>query len=113
METSTYLTDAEIGDRIRRLRDRDGLSQSELGERLGLAQYVVSKIEGGDRVVSARELVALSQIFGTTTAELVQREVDVAPMLRLGDGVGEGVQGSLRIFRACIDEFHGIETLVR
>jgi hypothetical protein len=45
-------------------------------------------------------------------AQLVQREVATPPMFRVGDGDGEGVRESLRLFRACIDEFHGVETLV-
>lgn len=108
-----YLTDSEIGGRIRELRERQGLSQEELGGRLGVAQYVVSKIERGDRAVTARELVELSQVFGVTTASLMQREAEAAPLLRLGEGAGDGVRQSLEIFRACIEEFHGIEALVR
>lgn len=112
METTEYLTDREIGERIKALRGEHGFSQEQLGELLGLPQYAVSKIETGDRVASARELVALSRAFGVTMAQLVQREMATPPMFGDGDGDGDGVRESLRQFRACIDEFHGVETLV-
>lgn len=97
-----------MGGRIRVLRERQGLSRENLGKRLGISADVVSLIERGDRVVSARELVDLSRAFGVTTGGLVRREGLDAP----AEG-SEGLRESLRIFRSCIEEFHGIEALVR
>jgi transcriptional regulator with XRE-family HTH domain len=37
-----------IGDKIRALRKRRGLSQEQLGELVGFSQSKISKIENGD-----------------------------------------------------------------
>lgn len=103
-----HLSAGEIGNRIRALRERDGLSREDLGRRLGVSADTVCDIERGARVVLGRELVEVSRTFGVTTAELVRREDPDAP--REG---GEGLRKSLQIFRTCIEEFHGIEALVR
>jgi transcriptional regulator with XRE-family HTH domain len=113
MNEPAYRTDQEVGAYIKELRSRRGLSQDDLGRLLGVPQSTVSRIETGDRAIGGRELAALSREFGVTTSELLEREAAVPAFLRVGEGDGEGVQESLRIFRACIDEFHGIETLVR
>ncbi|MBS1906187.1 MAG: helix-turn-helix domain-containing protein [Actinobacteria bacterium] len=52
----TEITSAELGVRIREARERRGLNQADLGERLQLDRTMVNKIENGTRKVSALEL---------------------------------------------------------
>lgn len=55
----------QIGDEVRRLREERGLSQRELGERMGATQSVIARLEAGgveptiatlDRVAAALEV---------------------------------------------------------
>jgi len=52
-----------IGDRIKKLREREELSQEELARVLGIPRPAVTEIEKGRRRVSSDELVKLSKAF--------------------------------------------------
>ncbi|NKZ07011.1 helix-turn-helix domain-containing protein [Actinomadura latina] len=58
--------DAEvIGRRLAEARDRAGLTQAELADRIALARSSLAKIEGGSRRVTAIELARLAEELGT------------------------------------------------
>jgi len=54
----------EAGERVRRTRLTLGLSQSELGEQVGLDRTMIAKIEAGTRRIDALELIGLSRALG-------------------------------------------------
>ncbi|WP_261858370.1 ankyrin repeat domain-containing protein [Photobacterium sanguinicancri] len=60
-----------IGKNIKKLRDEFNLSQKELAERLHVARPVISNWENGKNEPSSSQLLKLSQIFKTSTDELV------------------------------------------
>lgn len=105
------LSDRDFGERIRQLREETGLSQKALGERLGIDQSGISRLEDGSRTVTARELVAISDVFGVSLAELVEDGRKATALLRAGEADGEDVERSLRVFAECIDHFHGVKSL--
>jgi len=49
------MSNEELGARVRAVRGRAGLTQTQLGEKLGLDKGKVSLIEHGKRAVSAME----------------------------------------------------------
>lgn len=104
------LSDKDFGERIRQMREQAGLSQKALGDRIGIDQSGVSRLEDGLRTVTARELVAIGDVFGVPLAELV-RDGRTPALLRAGDADGDGVKRSLRVFAECIDQFHGVKAL--
>lgn len=70
--------DETVGARVRRLRLAAGLSQAELGERIGVTFAAVSQYECGVRVpggkkieTNAEMLLRLARALGTTTDELL------------------------------------------
>jgi len=68
---------AEIfGQRLARLRDEAGLSQSAMARRIGVSQSAVSQIEAGDRSPSYGMLVQLAQALGVGMPYLVGAEVE-------------------------------------
>ncbi len=105
------LSDKDFGERIRRLREEAGMSQKALGDRLELDQSGVSRLEDGSRTVTARELVAVSDIFGVAIAELIENGGKATALLRAGEADGENVEEALRVFAECIDQFHGVKAL--
>jgi transcriptional regulator with XRE-family HTH domain len=56
-----------MGERIRALRLEKGLTQVELGKRMGMTQSNVSEIERGIRGLTVRQLLKLSAILSTST----------------------------------------------
>jgi transcriptional regulator with XRE-family HTH domain len=54
---------SDIGSRIKRLREREGLSQEVLAKALGVSRPAITEIEKGRRRVSSDELVVLSKVF--------------------------------------------------
>lgn len=53
------------------LREASGLSQTEVARRVGIDNSSLSRIESGDRKVSAEELSKFADVYGVTTDYLV------------------------------------------
>lgn len=62
--------DTEIGKRVHCHRRRLGLSQSELGEKLGITFQQVQKYERGFNRISAGRLLQMADIFAIPVAAL-------------------------------------------
>jgi transcriptional regulator with XRE-family HTH domain len=63
-----------LGARIKRLRLQAGLSQADLGDRLGVSYQQVQKYEGGRNRVSADTLVRLARVLSVPAASLLEAE---------------------------------------
>lgn len=61
-----------LGETIYNLRRKQGLSQEQLAEKLGVSRQSVSKWEGGQTTPDLDKLIALSDCFGVTLDELVR-----------------------------------------
>lgn len=55
-----------ISQKISKLRDRKGLSQLELAEKLGVSQSTVAMWESGKRNISNRDLINISKFFNVS-----------------------------------------------
>ena len=62
-------------DRIRFFRLRAGLSQQELGNRLGVSAVAVGKWERGQTQPDIRSLTAMADIFGASIDDLCDHPV--------------------------------------
>jgi transcriptional regulator with XRE-family HTH domain len=60
--------DAAVGARIRNLRLRNKLSQTDVGEKVGVTFQQIQKYENGTNRVSAGRLAQLAKIFGVPVA---------------------------------------------
>lgn len=65
---------AEIGEKIKELRTKTGISQQRLAELLGVARPAISQIENTERKVSADELDRLAKIFNISVNSLLDKE---------------------------------------
>lgn len=63
--------DREIGVQIRVLRETRGMSQTELGDRLGLTFQQIQKYEKGTNRVSAGRLRRIAEIFKIPVATII------------------------------------------
>jgi transcriptional regulator with XRE-family HTH domain len=71
-----------LGARLRELREERGLSQRELGSRLGILQSKLSKYESGTHQPSLRTLVRMANLFAVSTDYLLTGAGTPAPPLR-------------------------------
>ncbi|MBE6569120.1 MAG: helix-turn-helix domain-containing protein, partial [Ruminococcaceae bacterium] len=68
-------TDMTIGEKITFLRNRDGLSQEELAEKLSVSRQSVSKWEMDQACPRMEKLTAMCSLFHITADELIQEEI--------------------------------------
>lgn len=95
------MAQALFGERLRFLRDQDGMSQDELANLLGLeSRQIVSNIETGVRKLSGDELVACTDIFS------VGLDFFTNPYLLVGQGSFSWRQSGVPI-----EELRGFEVL--
>lgn len=107
-----YRSKEEVGAYLRTLRIDAGLSQEELAAELGVGQAAVSRIESGERSVSARTLIVLADRYGVPASQILKDEEDALALLRAGDGDPEAVNAAIEEFRSCIEDFFGVDSLV-
>jgi transcriptional regulator with XRE-family HTH domain len=62
---------SKIGLRIKELREKAGMSQDVLAQKMKLPRPAISQIESGTRKVSADELVSFSQLFHVPVDDLL------------------------------------------
>ena len=66
----------DIGNQIRERRQRLGLSQDELAQKLYVSRVTVSPWETGRTLPDVQSMLLLASLFGTTIDELVRGDVD-------------------------------------
>ena len=73
--------DCNFGDRLKELRVQNGLTQKELGDRIGVTKSVVSYYELQERTPSPEVLVKLAAVFHVTSDYLLgiekRRSIDI------------------------------------
>ncbi|BFH10663.1 helix-turn-helix domain-containing protein [Paenibacillus melissococcoides] len=62
-----------VGDRIKKQREKMGLTQMELADRLGINNSVLSRIEAGKRGVDDNELLLFADFFDVDSDYLLGR----------------------------------------
>ncbi|MBR5429561.1 MAG: helix-turn-helix transcriptional regulator [Firmicutes bacterium] len=67
-----------LADKIIELRKKNGWSQEELAEQLGVSRQSVSKWEGAQSVPDMARIIRLSEVFGVTTDYLLKDELEQA-----------------------------------
>ena len=83
MSDSTSISAVEIGRYVAQVRDRAGITQSDLANRVTMSKPVLSRIEAGERALAPDELQSLLQAIDTEEAkqllETLQRRWMVLP----------------------------------
>lgn len=74
---SDQYEDRYIGQQVRAIRARRGISQQVLADRAGLSRGAIAKYENGERPIdSRRTLLALASALGVTIGDLTRHEQD-------------------------------------
>jgi len=61
----------ELAARIAEARERSGVSQLEVAERLGLPRSAISKMENGEQRIESLALAAMARLYGVPVASLL------------------------------------------
>ncbi len=75
-------TPPQLSTHLRALRKARGLSQAELGSRLGVGQTRVARIEGNPTAVSVEQLL---EVLGALGVRLVLQDIRLSPPARAPD----------------------------
>ena len=67
-----------FSQKLTELRRSNGMSQEQLGEKLGVTRQTISKWELGQTTPEMEKLAAISDLFGITTDELIKGEAPSA-----------------------------------
>lgn len=65
-----------LADKIIRLRKKNGWSQEELAEKMGISRQAVSKWESAQTVPELEKILQLGELFGVTTDYLLKDEIE-------------------------------------
>ena len=65
-----------LADKIIRMRKRNGWSQEELAEKMGVSRQAVSKWESAQTVPDLEKILQLGNLFGVTTDYLLKDELE-------------------------------------
>lgn len=98
---------ALFGARLRQLRQKHGLTQLTVAERLCVDRTTYNKYEAGRVSPDQRGLVALAEMFSVTVDELLGREPDNTLLLADGEGqviLNEQEKLLLQMFRQLSSE---------
>ena len=72
-----------IGERIKKFREKYGLTQENLAKMLNIPRPSVSQIESGQREITSSELAKLSQIFQISVDELLDQGTNEIKLKKL------------------------------
>lgn len=66
-----------LGEKLRTLRKRERLTQTQLADMLGVDHTHVGKMERGERAPSLEILIKITQIFNVTSDQLIMDDQEV------------------------------------
>ncbi|MBR0154436.1 MAG: helix-turn-helix transcriptional regulator, partial [Lachnospiraceae bacterium] len=78
-----------LADKIVDLRKKNGWSQEELAEQLGVSRQAVSKWESAQSVPDMGRVVQMSELFGVTTDYLLKDQMEIEE--RTGEETADGL----------------------
>ena len=90
---------ADVGDRIRQLRESKGWKQSDLAVRIGVSRAAIGYYETGTRTPPYATLIKIADVFGVST-DFLLRGIDMKP-LRV-DAMPEDQRHALEIIIAAM-----------
>ena len=70
-----------IGDNIKRLREKNNMTQEKLADKLSLTSYAILKWETGENTPTIYEVQELSKIFHVSFAYLVDEETNIKDLM--------------------------------
>ena len=84
-----------LADKIIENRKKNGWSQEDLAEKLGVSRQSVSKWESAQAIPDLKKILQLSEVFGVSTDYLIRDEIEEVPALEQAP-VDNGLEETVR-----------------
>ena len=84
-----------LADKIIENRKKNGWSQEDLAEKLGVSRQSVSKWESAQAIPDMKKILQLSEVFGVSTDYLIRDEIEEVPALEQAP-VDNGLEETVR-----------------
>jgi len=84
-----------LADKIIENRKKNGWSQEELAEKLGVSRQSVSKWESAQAIPDMKKILQLSELFGVTTDYLLKDEIEEKPLQEIAP-IDRGIEEEIR-----------------
>ena len=78
-----------LADKITEERKKNGWSQEELADKLGVSRQAVSKWESAGAVPDLQRIIQLSELFSVSTDYLLKDEMEVEASSDMMKGINE------------------------
>ena len=85
-----------MADKIIEQRKKNGWSQEELAEKLGVSRQSVSKWEGAQSIPDLNKVIAMAQLFGVSTDYLLKDELEEMAPAQGDVPVTSGIEAPVR-----------------
>ena len=95
-----------IGKKVQEHREKNGLSQEMLAEKLGVSRQSVSKWELGQALPEVDKIVVMSRLFGVTTDELLL-EADCSMLADIKKFINENAQFASQVIVTMLKRTEG------
>lgn len=69
-----------VHEKLKMIREKTGLRQSQLANYLGVTQTFISKVEAGERNLTVDQLESILELYGYSLASFTDMEQDVHPI---------------------------------
>lgn len=91
------ISQKELGERIKELREDFGYSQEDLAKKLKLARPTISQIESGARDVTSLELAEIAKIFDFSLDALLNKEIGLIEYKNNQEQIKQNTPSDIRI----------------
>lgn len=100
-----------IGENTRKYRERSGLTQADLAERVGVGTAFISRVERGQKRMRIETMVAVASALDISVDLLINEQsknAKIQTLSRMLEGRSpEFIDGILTLVRVCIEKFEG------
>lgn len=66
-----------FGEKLRTLRQRNGLTMRKLSEMLGVRDSYISQLESGDKIPNVAMLIKIADVFHVSLDQLARDELEL------------------------------------